>query len=123
MIRPVTLVWLSLATASAGLCLHVSHRVQLLEDTMSGISRNIATEQAAIRVLQAEWSYLDQPSRIEKLAARHLALSPVQGIKFVSFNDVPERLPSQFAPGQLYPMPSRKPGSDGVLLATMKGGR
>ena len=39
MIRPVTLVWLSLATASAGLCLHVSHRVQLLEDALSGINR------------------------------------------------------------------------------------
>ena len=123
MIRPVTLVWLSLATASAGLCLHVSHRVQLLEDALSGINRNIAAEQAAIRVLQAEWSYLDQPSRIEKLAARHLPLLPVQGIKFVSFNDVPEKLPSQFAPGQLYPMPSRKPGSEGVFLATMKGER
>lgn len=123
MIRPVTLVWLGLATASAGLCLHVSHRVQLLDDALQGINRSIAAEQAAIRVLQAEWSYLDQPSRIEKLAARHLALSPVQGLKFVSLKDVPEKLPSQFAPGQLYPMPSRKPGSDGVFLATMKGER
>ena len=123
MIRPVTLAWLGLATASAGVCLHISHRVQLLEDTSAAISRQIASEQAAIRVLQAEWSYLDQPSRIEKLAARHLSLAPVQGVKFVSFNDVPEKLPSQFAPGQLYPMPSRKPGPDGLLLATMKGGR
>ena len=123
MIRPVTLVWLALATVSAGLVLHVSHRVQLLEDKLQGINRGIAAEQAAIRILQAEWSYLDQPSRIEKLAARHLPLSPVQGPKFVSFQDVPERLPSQLAPGQLYPTPSRKPIAGGVMLATMKDQR
>ena len=123
MIRPITIAWLALATLSAGFVLHVSHRVQLLEDNLHGVKRKIATEQAALRVLQAEWGYLDQPSRIEKLAARHLTLAPVQGVKFVSLDDVPERLPSQLAPGQLYPVPGRKPVGASVVLATMKGER
>lgn len=41
------------------------------------IERQIAAEKARIRLLQAEVSHLEQPSRIERLSTAYLGLAPV----------------------------------------------
>ncbi|MHA1546202.1 MAG: cell division protein FtsL [Alphaproteobacteria bacterium] len=51
----------------------------------------IAREREAMRILEAEWSLLNQPERLQKLAKRHLALVPLQPEQIVDFPGLPER--------------------------------
>ena len=54
---------------------------------------DIRREQEAVVALRAEWSQLDSPARIEGLARRHLALSPVDTRQFDRLDNLPERPP------------------------------
>jgi hypothetical protein len=66
-------------------------------------------ERNAIATLRAEWGKLDTPGRIEGLAARHLALQPIQATQFDELDHLPARPPA-VAPA---------PGNDpiGAMLA------
>jgi len=67
----------------------VKYEVQSLEEELAKINRQVATDQDAIHVLKAEWSYLTQPVRIGDMAARHLALQPVTAAQMGSFDQLP----------------------------------
>ena len=77
MIRPSTLLWVGLAGAVGFGLFQLKHEVQALEDEMFRLNRAIIAEQQAIHVLKAEWSYINQPQRLQTLAARHLDLQPM----------------------------------------------
>jgi len=53
----------------------------------------------AIASLRAEWSKLDNPSRIQGLTERHLKLRPVEGTQFDTLNRLPDR-PAPAAPAE-----------------------
>lgn len=53
------------------------------------LEQRITNEQEAIRVLRAEWSYLNQPERLQELASRYTALQPLNAGQIGSFEDVP----------------------------------
>jgi hypothetical protein len=55
----------------------VTYSVQGLEDDLLRVQRQTAAEQQEIRVLDAEWTYLTKPGRLEELNQRFLALAPV----------------------------------------------
>ena len=55
----------------------MKHEVQRLESKLQSLHRQLASEREAVRILRAEWSFLNNPERIEKLTARHLDLTPV----------------------------------------------
>ena len=55
----------------------MKHEVQQLESKLQSLHRQLASEREAARILRAEWSFLNNPERIEKLTARHLDLTPV----------------------------------------------
>lgn len=55
----------------------MKHEVQRLESKLQSLHRQLAFEREAARILRAEWSFLNNPERIEKLTARHLDLTPV----------------------------------------------
>ncbi|MDB5367692.1 MAG: hypothetical protein JWM77_3619, partial [Rhodospirillales bacterium] len=102
MIRLSTFVGLALASVAAGLVMHVSYRVQRTEQYLAKLEREIVREQDQIRVLDAEWSYLNDPARIEALARRHLMLAPMSAKKIVSLEAIPLRDPEALAaPGPL----------------------
>jgi cell division protein FtsL len=48
--------------------------------------------------LRAEWSQLDNPSRIQGLAERHLKLQPVDAAQFDALDHLPERAAEAPAP-------------------------
>ena len=78
MIRPATAFWILLAGCAGFGLYHLKHEVQALEDKLFRINRAILAEQEAIHVLHAEWSYMNQPARLQALAARHLDLQPTK---------------------------------------------
>lgn len=55
----------------------VKYKVYNLKRDLQSINRQLAADKDAIRVLKAEWSYLNKPERIETLAAKYLKVSNI----------------------------------------------
>ncbi len=86
-----TFLWLTLAIIVGFGLFHVKYQVQDLEEELSRLNAAILKEQQQIHVLRAEWSYLNTPSRLEELAARHLDLGPVETAQIGSVSSLPWR--------------------------------
>ena len=97
MIGRGTLFWLALAIVAGAGLFHVSYRVQSLEEELSQVNRDILREQETIHLLGAEWSYLNEPTRLAELTKRHLALAPLSSDQMVRIEDLPLRLPPLIA--------------------------
>lgn len=67
-----TIATFVLATFLGSSLFWVSQQVQMLEREQRGIKAQILSEQEGMRVLNAEWDYLNRPDRIEALAAKYL---------------------------------------------------
>lgn len=67
-----TIATFVLATILGSSLFWVSQQVQMLEREQRGIKAQISSEQEGMRVLNAEWDYLNRPDRIEALAAKYL---------------------------------------------------
>ena len=89
--RTATIFWLGLAGLLGAGLFHLKYDVQSLEKHLTGLNAEIVRNQEAIHVLEAEWSYLSQPERLQKLAAKRLELVPVTPAHIVTFGDLPER--------------------------------
>ena len=61
-----------LATALGATLFWVSQQVQQLESEQRRLSDETQSESEGLRVLHAEWDYLNRPDRIEALASRYL---------------------------------------------------
>jgi hypothetical protein len=97
MIGRGTLLWLALAIVAGAGLFHVSYRVQSLEEELTRVNRDILREQETIHLLRAEWSYLNEPTRLAELTRRHLALAPLSAGQMVRIEDLPLRLPPLIA--------------------------
>ncbi len=97
MIGRGTLLWLALAIVAGAGLFHVSYRVQSLEEELTQVNRDVLREQETIHLLHAEWSYLNEPTRLAELTRRHLALAPLSSSQMVRIEDLPLRLPPLIA--------------------------
>ncbi len=78
MMRRTTVLFVFLAAALSLALFSLKYQMQDLEDEFVGLNRSILAERRATHVLEAEWSYLNDPVRLGPLAARHLGLRPVE---------------------------------------------
>ena len=53
------------------------------------VQREIRAEQQALQILSAEWSHLNQPSKLQQMSARHLKLDRVRTTQIVALDDLP----------------------------------
>jgi len=92
MIRIGALFWLVLVVAAGFVTFKVKYAVQDIEDELNRVRKHTIAEQQEIRVLTAEWTYLNQPERLAELNRRFLQLAPV-GTKQLQRNveDIPFR--------------------------------
>lgn len=91
MIGRATLLWMLLAVC-AGLGLFVvKYEVQSMEERLVAIHERTLQDLESVHVLQAEWSYLNRPARLETLGRRLLDLGPVAATQSVSIRDIPFR--------------------------------
>jgi cell division protein FtsL len=72
--RRSTFLWCVLGISVVIGLFVIKHRVQELEDRLHTLNAEIITDQDATQVLQAEWSYLNQPTRLEALSKRLLGM-------------------------------------------------
>ncbi|MBI3503459.1 MAG: hypothetical protein HY059_01355 [Proteobacteria bacterium] len=77
MIRIATWLWVAIAGVMGYGLYQLKHEVIALENELFRLNRQIVQEQQNIHVLKAEWSYINQPQRLQALAQRHLDLMPM----------------------------------------------
>ncbi len=57
---------------------HIQNKVKNLKKDLVELHRQLAEDKSVIHVLKAEWAYLNQPSRIKKLANSYLKLDYIK---------------------------------------------
>jgi hypothetical protein len=77
MTRLGSVFWLLLVLAAGFATFKVKYAVQDFEDELNRVRRQTIAEQQEIRVLTAEWTYLNQPERLAELNRRFLGLAPI----------------------------------------------
>lgn len=110
MIRISAIVWVVvLALLGVGL-FQVKYNVQLKERELRDVRRQIEANYSAIHVLEAEWSYLNDPLRLADLARRHTGLVPTTPGQIGDFAALPPRIQNIPAdPAQPVPVPTQPP--------------
>jgi len=77
MMRLGTVLWLVLVLAAGFTTFKVKYAIQDTEDQLRRVRRQTVAEQQEIRVLNAEWTYLNQPERLSELNRRFLGLASI----------------------------------------------
>jgi len=121
MIRPSTALWASAVIVVGYAMFQVKYEVMQQEDQLARINRQIADSREAVRVLNAEWSFLTQPTRLGELSKRYLNLVPIGTAQLGSIDAIPLRNGDQAgtaprpepAPPPLHPVtrPEPRPGA------------
>ncbi len=97
MIKPTSIIGLILFGVLVYAVFHVEHRVEMLRGELIAINGSVKQDKEAIHVLDAEWSYLNQPQRLEQMSEQYLSLSQLEGGQIRSINDIPLRSEGELA--------------------------
>jgi cell division protein FtsL len=88
MLRFVNVCLLLGLIALAYVIYQVKYETRALDFEIVKIGKEIEAERDAIAVLRAEWSLLNRPERIERLAKKHLKLAPSDPRQLVTVDSV-----------------------------------
>lgn len=73
----------------------LEHQTRELERNVAKLNHAISNERESIKFLNAEWSSLTRPDRLQKLAEQHLGLQPLQASQIVKLDDLGARVPPE----------------------------
>lgn len=107
-------LWGALAIGVGVSLFLLKYKVQALENELVARQEQVVRDRGAIRVLQAEWTYLNDPERLRRLSAEHLGFGPatpknVANITALPFRpgvDVPAQVSQPTDPAQQMPQTS-----------------
>ena len=89
--RASHLTWLALTVAvGAGLYM-LKYKVQDLEHDLVAKQAQIQRDRSAIRVLQAEWTYLNDPNRLRRLSEEYLGFQAASPQNVSNLDALPMR--------------------------------
>ena len=95
MTRLGTVFWVALVLTAGFTTFKVKYAVQDIEDELNRVRRQTIAEQQEIRVLTAEWTYLNQPERLTELNRRFLGLASITTKQLQrSIEEIPLRAPA-----------------------------
>lgn len=57
----------------------VKYEVQSMEEKISRALHMMAEEKESLHILKAEWTYLNDPQRLQSLAEKYLDIAPMEG--------------------------------------------
>ena len=111
--RRSTLLWSVLGIAVVVGLFVIKHRVQDLEHRLHALNAEIITDRNATQVLQAEWSYLNQPTRLETLSKRLLGMEVPDAEQTVTMEELLRQAKPEAGAGtdvtQKTPKPTPRP--------------
>ena len=95
-------LWGALIIAGGVSLFLLKYKVQGLENELVANQQQVLRDRASIRVLEAEWTYLNDPDRLRRLAAEHLGFGPATARNLAEIDALPMRngVPNA-TPGQL----------------------
>ncbi|HEX3430710.1 MAG TPA: hypothetical protein VHT03_07470 [Rhizomicrobium sp.] len=91
MIRVLNFVSFALAALCCLALYHLSEETRVARIRLLSVERRIAEDHDAMKVLQADWERVSEPSRIHALAQAHLGLSDSATVAVASFDLLPRR--------------------------------
>jgi cell division protein FtsL len=80
---------------SAFLLYSLEHSTRSLERQIAELRRDSDEERETMKLLQAEWSSLTRPDRLQRIAAERLKLQPIVASQFVNEADLAQRVPER----------------------------
>ncbi len=86
-----TIHWVFLFGLAALALYLVKYQVQDVKRELVGLRYDLQQEQESLRLLQAEWAYLNRPERLRRLASRYLQLQPYQATHIMAMEQLPMR--------------------------------
>jgi hypothetical protein len=86
--RLAPVIFLGFAILLGAVLFQVKYRVAALEAEYSALQRKIRDGQESMKILQAEWSYLSEPQRLQKLSEKFLSLKPMQSHQVADLAEV-----------------------------------
>jgi cell division protein FtsL len=90
--RQTTIFTLLLAAIMSVALFYLKYEVTDLEQDLRTLNKAIVTDREAIHVLNAEWSHLNDATRIKDLAKRYLKLKPTDPKQLKSAKDLADGL-------------------------------
>lgn len=69
----------------------MKYEVERLDAKRAALQRQLAQQEETLQVLEAEWSFLNRPGRLQELALRHLDLKPVAVRQISAIDALPLR--------------------------------
>ena len=100
----VSLLLLALV-ATALVIYEVKYDTRGLETRVQELQTAIQEERDAIAVLRAEWSLLNRPERVERLARKHLGLEPLAAQRMIAVEDLEKSAAKPMAQSGTGPAP------------------
>lgn len=93
MLRVLTLFLTGSLVSLTFMTYGMEHDTRAQQSRIAEIQKAIDQERDAIAILRAEWSHLNRPQRLEKLARKHLGLKTLDARQIVSLKelDIPTR--------------------------------
>lgn len=91
--RRAGIIWLLVIVFAAGALVFMKQRVQAVEEALVRANHRLVKDQEALHVLKAEWTYLNRPGRLSRLAHKYLELQPVKPDQLVTMEQLSRRLP------------------------------
>lgn len=93
MLRVLTLFLTGSLVSLTFMTYGMEHDTRAQQTRIAQIQKAIDQERDAIAILRAEWSHLNRPQRLEKLAKKHLGLKTLDARQIVSLKelDIPSR--------------------------------
>ncbi|WP_336740891.1 cell division protein FtsL [Aureimonas altamirensis] len=115
MLKTLDIILVAIMLCAATWTFSVKHEAESIEERLRKVDAEIAMERETISLLEADWSLLNQPYRLQRLAdifADDLNLKTISPTQIVG----PEDLPSEPVPAA--PEPS---ALEGGLAANQRG--
>jgi cell division protein FtsL len=91
MLRFVNICLILGLVALAYVIYQVKYETRALDAEIASLNKEIDEERDAIAVLRAEWSLLNRPERIERLARKYLKLAPAKPFQLLTVDTVSDR--------------------------------
>lgn len=96
MFRPTDIVLIAVMVSAAAFTYTTKHAAEAELAKVRKLEQAIRFEEETIRVLNADWSLLTQPSRLQRLSQYYdeqLGLAPMQSHQFADLGDLPPPRP------------------------------
>ena len=101
MIRRSIFLWAFIISVTGVSMFLIKHEVQVLDAKLDKLHHDIMTHQENILILTAEWSYLNQPGRIERLARRYADYRPTETKQIINIENLPYPKKSSLVRGRI----------------------